>query len=72
MATEQTVTVPKYTGDSDHWKELERAFNDALDSAPPDAKVVALALRAGLAEIAVDISGIRAFGAGSRRRDEAA
>jgi hypothetical protein len=65
--SEQTYEVPKYTGDRDHWRELETLFGKALSAASPDAQAVALAIRTGFAEIAVDVSAMRAFGAGSRR-----
>jgi hypothetical protein len=58
----------RYTGDLDEWVNVESEFVDALDGASPDARAIALAIRAGLAELAVDVSRIRAFGAGSSRR----
>jgi hypothetical protein len=68
--SEQTLEVPKYTGDRDHWRELEQQFNAALEAATPDGKAIALGIRTGLAELAVDVSAMRAFGTGGRRGNQ--
>ena len=51
-----------WTGDRDNYKQHQGGYQDALEHASPDARAVALAIRAGLAEIAVEISSIRGFG----------
>jgi hypothetical protein len=65
--SETGIEIPKYTGDRDHWRELETKFNFALSNAGADAQAIALAIRTGLAELAVDVSAMRAFGTGGRR-----
>ena len=53
-----------WTGDRENYKERQQAYLDALsnsDQAAPET-VVALAIRAGLSELAVEVSSIRGFG----------
>lgn len=66
----EALDLPKYTGEADHWKDAEKAFNSALaaGAASADAQLVALAIRAGLAELSVDISQVRAFGTGRAKQ----
>jgi hypothetical protein len=62
----------RYTGDLEAWQAAEQKFLTAAEQASVDAAAIAWAIRAGLSELAVDLSRIRAFGAGSAQRKEGA
>jgi hypothetical protein len=57
-----------WTGDRGNYADTQQAFVAALEHAGPDARAVALAVRAGLAEIAVEVSSIRGFGVGQAKK----
>jgi hypothetical protein len=62
-----------WTGDRDNYKQLQLAFQIALqhEQLSPDGHAIALAMRSGLAEIAVEISSIRGFGVEQAARRKA-
>jgi hypothetical protein len=55
-----------WTGDRERYGELQKSFElqAAVAGISAEALVIAYAVRAGLAEIAVEISSIRGFGVG--------
>jgi hypothetical protein len=68
--TQQDQDRTYFTGDRENYKQLQKLYNDSDENVSPDALLIAAAIRAGLAEIAVEISSIRGFGVdqASRRK----
>jgi hypothetical protein len=57
-----------WTGDRARYADAQRAYEAAVNEADANAKAVAFAVRAGLAEIAVEISSIRGFGVAQAKK----
>jgi hypothetical protein len=59
-----------WTGDRDRFADYQRQFDHAMsgEQLSADGAAVALAIRAGLAEIAVEVSSIRGFGVGQQSK----
>jgi hypothetical protein len=68
--TQQEQDRTYFTGDRENYKQLQQLYNESNENVSPDALLIAAAIRAGLAEIAVEISSIRGFGVdqASRRK----
>jgi hypothetical protein len=68
--TESTLDPIYYTGNRQNYYKLLDHFNAAmeLEGVSDDARVIALAIRVGLAEQAVELSSMRGFGVGQATR----
>jgi hypothetical protein len=71
--TQQDQDRTYFTGDRENYKQLQAAFNTTAqhEQISPDGLALAYAIRAGLAEIAVEISSIRGFGVDQASRRKA-
>jgi hypothetical protein len=72
MTEDTQQDTSSWTGDRNRYAEMQRAFDASLAelqrAEDRSARAVALAIRAGLAEIAVEISSVRGFGIGQAQK----
>jgi hypothetical protein len=72
--TQQDQDRTYWTGDRENYKELQRIYHSAVDNEhiSADAMLIASAIRAGLAEIAVEIHNVAGFGIDQASRRKSA
>lgn len=71
MSEQQTEQDRTYwTGDRENYKQLQSHYNTMLasETVTDDGILVAAAIRAGLAELAVELSSVRGFGIGQAKK----